>query len=76
MDGTPDSQIRKVLHHYIPLSKGVEEEIWEKQSNAVHPGISDVPDDERVEDAGLTEDVPIRLNSSRPRRKQPELVFA
>jgi len=76
LDGASDSQIRKILHHYIYISKDQEEVIWQKQSNAVQPEASEVPDDERVEDAGLGDDAPFRSNSSRSRKKQQEMVFA
>ena len=76
LDGATDSQIRKILHHYIYISKDLEEVIWQKQSNAVQPEASEVPDDERVEDAGLGDDTPFRSNSSRSRKKQQEMVFA
>ena len=76
MDEATDSQIRNVLRHYVPISKDAEEGIWHKQSTVVHPAAPDVPDDERVEDAGLGEDTPFRSNTSRFRKKQQEMVFA
>jgi len=53
---TKSKQLREILRFYLPLAKGEEEAIWEHQRNRVHPTI-DVPDDERVEDAGLADNV-------------------
>lgn len=48
-------QLREILRFYVPLPKDEEEAIWKRQ-RAVEPE-TDVPDDERVEDAGLNENV-------------------
>lgn len=53
---TKSKQLREVLRFYTPLAKGEEEAIWERQRNPVDPTM-DVPDDERVEDAGLSDNV-------------------
>ena len=67
------SHMRNMLHYYIPLSEEKETEIWEKQRKAVLPPASEVPEDERVEDAGLAEDAPIPLNPSRSKKKHPRM---
>jgi len=55
--GTIDSQIKKVLPYYTPLSKEREAEIWAKQKALVGKTLPDVPEDECVEDAGLCEPI-------------------
>ncbi len=65
---TKTKQLREVLRFYIPLAKGEEEAIWERQRNRVDPTI-DVPDDERVEDAGLGDNViefPVTAPTKKP----------
>ena len=50
-------QLRDVLAFYVPLAKSEEEAIWERQrKRSVDPTL-EVPDDERVEDAGLSDNV-------------------
>jgi hypothetical protein len=49
---TSNSQLREILHFYKPLAKGVEEKIWALQKGIDY---SPVPEDERVEDAGLSD---------------------
>jgi len=52
---TKDSKIKGILGHYSSLSKEDEAEIWARQR--VRPQeASPVPEDERVEDAGIAED--------------------
>jgi hypothetical protein len=65
---TTDPQIRRILFFYTPLSKTREAEIWAMQKRVERPDEVSVPDDERVEDAGLAE--PILLN------RKPSLVAA
>jgi hypothetical protein len=50
-----DSQLKRILPHYVGLSKTREEEIWAAQKVAPRETVLEVPDDERVEDAGLNE---------------------
>jgi hypothetical protein len=50
---TTNSALRAILRFYRPLAKEVEEEIWRKKKAAAPPS---VPEDERVEDAGLETD--------------------
>jgi hypothetical protein len=65
--------LQRILKYYPPLEKGKAEYIWERQrtlAQALDPSII-VPDDERVEDAGLQyED-----SGEKPSRKG-ELAFA
>jgi hypothetical protein len=49
---TKNKRVRETLTFYFPLSKAVEAKIWHRQ-RSIRP--SEVPDDERVEDAGLLE---------------------
>ena len=54
--------VKSILQHYLPLAKNEEAQIWAKQRELKridHPSII-VPDEERVEDAGLNyEDAPV-----------------
>jgi hypothetical protein len=53
---TKSKQLREVLAFYLPMAKGEEEAIWERQrKRSADP--TEVPDDERVEDAGLNDNV-------------------
>jgi hypothetical protein len=45
-----------VLTFYVPLSKEKEEQLWSKASTNITKH-TEIPDDERVEDAGLSEEV-------------------
>jgi len=58
--------LRDVLRFYIPLSKEEELAIWQRQKKTSTDTDVDLPDDERVEDAGLTDNV---LNFMVPRKK-------
>jgi hypothetical protein len=53
---TANDKIRKVAPFYVPISKAKEQKIWRSQSRATKKQVEDVPDDERVEDAGLNDD--------------------
>ncbi len=64
---TKNSNLRRILHFYVPLAKSDEAAIWERQRNRAADHSIEVPDDERVEDAGLTE-------SLFEPRTQPETV--
>jgi len=55
------SSVRKILPYYIPLPKPVEAEIWKIQKAKPKPETL-VPDDERVEDAGLDDDLDLADN--------------
>jgi hypothetical protein len=61
---TPDAQVKRILRFYIPLSKEAETEIWSKQKKKASAVIAMVPEDEKVEDAGLHDDsvVPIAIH--------------
>jgi len=53
----PDSQLKRILRYYVPLSKEKEAAIWSKQKSIRARAFSMVPEDERVEDAGLNEPI-------------------
>jgi len=65
---TSDSALKRILPFYIPLSKADEAMIW-KLRRAATASQPDVPEDERVEDAGLDEAIlfPVHL---RPKRHE------
>lgn len=52
-----DSQVKRVMPYYVPLSKEKEAELWAKQKDTAADFSRQVPPDERVEDAGLNEPV-------------------
>ena len=54
-------RVRKILGYYIPLEKADEAQIWKAPR-----GVAAVPDDERVEDAGLNDDVAELTESGTP----------
>lgn len=56
---TRNDAIKRILPFYIPLDAAVEAKIWEKmraKGKSAPPSQPEVPDDERVEDAGLVEE--------------------
>jgi hypothetical protein len=57
-----NSRVKSIMRHYLPLKKDEEAEIWARQramKQQDHPSII-VPDEERVEDAGLNyEEAPV-----------------
>jgi len=59
-----DLLVRKIIRYYIPLSKAREAEIWAGQRKILQETASDIPEDERVEDAGLSEPVLLTNNRS------------
>src|SRR5581483_882406 len=65
-----DSQLKRVIPYYIPLSKEKEAEVWARQKATVAALSAQIPDDERVEDAGLND--PVILNG----RPSPAMVGA
>jgi len=68
------SRVRSIMEHYLPLTKEEEAEIWAKQRAMKKKDDSSiiVPDEERVEDAGLNyEEAP-----SRPRKRQKVMATA
>ena len=53
---TKSKHLRKILRFYVPLSKDDEAAIWEQRKRTLAADRSiQVPDDERVEDVGLSE---------------------
>jgi hypothetical protein len=67
------SRVRSIMRHYLPLTKHEESEIWARQramKQQDDPSIV-VPDDERVEDAGLNyEEAPAPAVSKNARKKK------
>jgi hypothetical protein len=49
---TSNVQLRSVLHFYKPIGKEAEARIWALQKTVDH---SPMPEDERLEDAGLSD---------------------
>jgi hypothetical protein len=74
---TKSDNIRKVAPFYIPLSKVKEAKIWASRRSTLKRQLDEVPDDERVEDAGLTEDAMEDSSIERqpPSREQVQLVL-
>lgn len=66
------SRVRSIMKHYLPLTKEEEADIWARQramKQQDDPSII-VPDEERVEDAGLNyEEAPV-TTASRARKKK------
>lgn len=54
---TKSKQLRELLGFYVPLVKDEEVAIWNRQRKRLADPTTEVPDDERVEDAGLTDNV-------------------
>lgn len=73
------ARVKSIMRHYLPLTKDEEADIWARQKTMKqqdHPSII-VPDDERVEDAGLNyEETPSPVASMAPRRKKKAMAFA
>ena len=60
-----DSAIKAILPFYVPLSKASEALIW-KLRRAATVNVPDVPDDEKVEDAGLDDTTLFPVPQVRP----------
>lgn len=58
--------LTRVVQHYLPLSKAEEARIWQVQRTAQAYDLSGLPEDERVEDAGLQVD---DADTKRPRKE-------
>jgi hypothetical protein len=71
------SRVKSILRHHLSLAKNEESAIWAAQramKQQLHPSII-VPDEERVEDAGLNyEDNPIQTVVKIPSRKRAMAV--
>lgn len=68
--GTRSARVRDILNYYIPLSKHAEAELWKRQQalkTMEDPSVI-VPDDERVEDAGLHVDEAPRPSTKKVRK--------
>lgn len=66
------ARVKSIMRHYLPLAKEEELEIWSRQramKQQYHPSII-VPDEERVEDAGLNyEETAAPVSMKAPRGK-------
>jgi hypothetical protein len=72
------AKVRAIMRHYLPLPKGQEAEIWRLQREMrklEDPSII-VPDDERVEDAGLNYDEAPSSTTRKTARPKRALVTA
>jgi hypothetical protein len=72
------NRVKSIMRHYLPLRKEVEEEIWARQRatrHQDHPSII-VPDEERVEDAGLSFDETAALPARKVARRKPAMALA
>jgi hypothetical protein len=74
---TTNNNIRAVAPFYIPISKTKEAKIWASQRGASKRQFDEVPEDERVEDAGLTDEVTESdsVKMPIPSKKQEQLVL-
>jgi hypothetical protein len=66
------ARLRKALKYYLPLTKKEESLIWERQREMLSELVSepDISDDERVEDAGLEENVAVMTPTSHSKSKR------
>jgi hypothetical protein len=53
---TSNASLKRILPFYIPLSKEAEARLWAREKAKLAATEATVPEDERVEDAGLCED--------------------
>jgi hypothetical protein len=68
------ARVRSIMRHYLPLPKEEEAEIWARQrvlKQQDHPSIV-VPDEERVEDAGLNYEEPAATTPKGKSRRNPK----
>jgi hypothetical protein len=76
---TNNVRIRRVLPFYVPITKEDEEEIWRKRRDLQIAG-EQPSDEERVEDAGLDEDIAMYASSPAPvsksKKRAPTEAFA
>jgi hypothetical protein len=68
---TKSKQMREVLNFYVPLSKEAELAIWELRKKGTSDESVNVPEDERVEDAGLADNL---LEFPAPAKQTPVAV--
>lgn len=54
---TKNKRLQDALRFFIPLTKDEEVAIWQRRKKSLTDASTDLPEDERVEDAGLTDDV-------------------
>ncbi|MBV9762066.1 MAG: hypothetical protein JO340_15995 [Acidobacteriaceae bacterium] len=70
------ARVRDILTYYLPLSKQAEAELWKRQQalkTMEDPSVI-VPDDERVEDAGLHAEEPPQANPKKAAKLEVVLV--
>jgi len=76
---TKNRRLQDILAFYCPLSKTAEAHIWasrKRQAKAAAEALPMIPDEERVEDAGLGDDeVSVQPSGARGKR-QPQAVLA
>src|ERR1017187_4084693 len=67
------SRVKSIMRHYLPIPKEDEAEIWSRQRAMKHQDDQTiiVPDEERVEDAGLNyEEAPVPVSTKIARRRR------
>jgi hypothetical protein len=67
------SRVKSIMRHYLPIAKEEEAEIWARQRAMKHQDDQTiiVPDEERVEDAGLNyEEAPVPVSTKIARRRR------
>lgn len=67
------SRVKSIMRHYLPIPKEEEAEIWARQRAMKHQDDQSiiVPDEERVEDAGLNyEEAPVPVSTKAARRRR------
>ena len=67
------SRVKSIMRHYLPIPKEEEAEIWARQRAMKHQDDQTiiVPDEERVEDAGLNyEEAPVPVSTKIARRRR------
>ena len=78
-DRATNVQLKQILRFYIPLQKKELFALWAKQkefARSTLPADMNVPDDERVEDAGLEHDEDLIIPPPPPKAKRRERVEA
>jgi len=70
--------VKSIMRHYLPLAKEDEARIWARQKaikRPIHPSVI-VPEDERVEDAGLNYEDPLIPVSAKTTHRKRALATA
>jgi hypothetical protein len=71
---TSSANLKRILPFHIPLSKDAEARLWARQKARLAAMETSVPEDERVEDAGLSEDPEQAALSQGPKGAEDPLV--